>query len=144
MNVHEIMTENPAFVQPTTTLYDTLNKMEAVGCHHMPVLSNSGHLVGIVSASDCLMSLGETYTKQEGWKHNPQAKLQVVRDAMTTAPIIIEPNAPAINAARLMLENYIGCLPVMRGETLVGIITKSDILMAFIVAERRAKPFSNE
>jgi len=55
-----------------------------------------------------------------------------VSHSMTPAPIIVEPDAPAHEAARLMLEHVIGCLPVMRGETLVGIITRSDLLMAFM------------
>jgi predicted transcriptional regulator len=51
---------------------------------------------------------------------------------MTPAPIIIEPHAPVVQAARLMLVNHISSLPVMRSETLVGIVTKSDILVAFM------------
>jgi len=51
---------------------------------------------------------------------------------MTPAPIVVEPNAAASEAARLMLTHRIGCLPVMRVETLVGVITRSDILVAFM------------
>jgi hypothetical protein len=36
-----------------------------------------------------------------------------------------------------MLEHYVGCLPVMRGETLVGIVTRSDLLMAFMALSKR-------
>ena len=62
---------------------------------------------------------------------------------MTPAPIIVEPNTPAAEAARLMLVNHIGCLPVMRSETLVGIITKSDILMAFMNIYNRIQHYSD-
>jgi predicted transcriptional regulator len=51
---------------------------------------------------------------------------------MTPAPTVVEPGTSADEAARLMLMHEIGCLPVMRSETLVGIITRSDILLAFI------------
>jgi CBS domain-containing protein len=51
---------------------------------------------------------------------------------MSPAPIVVEPSAPAEEAVRLMLMNRIGSLPVMRSETLIGIVTKSDILLAFM------------
>jgi CBS domain-containing protein len=51
---------------------------------------------------------------------------------MSPAPIIIEPDSSVEEAARLMLTHHIGCLPVMRGETLVGIITTSDLVIALI------------
>ena len=63
---------------------------------------------------------------------------------MSPAPIMIEPDATATEAARLMLTHRIGCLPVMRGETLVGIITRSDILIAFMTLQRRFENLPNE
>ena len=51
---------------------------------------------------------------------------------MTPAPIVIAPDARADEAARMMLKNQISCLPVMRDETLVGIVTRSDFLLAFM------------
>jgi acetoin utilization protein AcuB len=51
---------------------------------------------------------------------------------MTPAPIVVEPDASVVKAAQLFLNHRISCLPVMRDETLVGIITTSDILVAFV------------
>jgi acetoin utilization protein AcuB len=59
---------------------------------------------------------------------------------MTPAPIIVEPDTSAAEAARLMLVNQISCLPVMRGETLIGILTSSDIFMAFIRCQTHELP----
>ena len=57
---------------------------------------------------------------------------------MTPAPIVVPPEAPAEEAARRMLQNRISCLPVMRDETLVGIVTRTDIVAAFMnLASRR-------
>jgi CBS domain-containing protein len=58
---------------------------------------------------------------------------------MTPAPIVVEPEMDADEAARLMLTNHIGCLPVMRSETLVGIVTTSDMLVAFMNLYKRLR-----
>jgi len=128
MNVAEIMTEKPITATRETTLSDAMFKMRQIGCHHLPVLGHENHLVGIISERDCMHALSSEAAKRDPYI----AETIFVREVMTGAPIIIEPAAPAEEAARLMLENYIGALPVVLGETLVGIVTKSDILMAFM------------
>jgi CBS-domain-containing membrane protein len=65
----------------------------------------------------------------------------IVRDVMTTAPITISDLSSTYEAARLMLLHHIGCLPVMRDETLVGIITRNDLLMAYVQLGRQSQRF---
>jgi predicted transcriptional regulator len=67
-----------------------------------------------------------------------------VRSVMTPAPIVIEPDAPVHEAARLMLAAYIRCLPVMRSETLIGIVTTSDLLIAFMNLDKGNEGFTHE
>ncbi len=140
LSVSDIMTHNPATIHLDKTLKDALILMESIGCHHLPVLSADGHLVGVLTDRDCRIALNMPATRRERWETEDNAARLRVRAMMTPAPIVVEPNTSADEAARLMLVNHIGCLPVMRGETLVGIITKSDILMAFMNAQRRAQP----
>ncbi len=140
MNVSDIMTEKPVTIQQDRTLADALEKMEHVGCHHLPVLSDDGHLTGILTDHDCHAALNLPYTMRDHWRDEERVYEILVRNTMTPAPITAEPSTPATEAARLMLANRIGCLPVMRSETLVGIVTSSDILMAFIREHERCKP----
>lgn len=137
MNVSDVMTEKPVTVRPSNTLRDALEVMERVGCHHLPVVSADGHVVGILSDRDCRTALNSPHTLRERWQDERLADHLLVRSIMTPAPIVVEPDNSADEAVRLMLVNHISCLPVMRGETLVGIITTSDILMAFIAMHRR-------
>ncbi len=137
MNVSDIMTEKPVTIRPSNSLREALEAMDRVGCHHLPVVSADGHVVGILSDRDCRTALNSPHTMRERWQDEGLADHLEVRAIMTPAPIIIEPNASADEAARLMLANHISCLPVMRGETLIGIITTSDILMAFIAMHKR-------
>jgi predicted transcriptional regulator len=56
----------------------------------------------------------------------------MVNSLMTLSPVVIAQDAPAEEAARLMIDRQIDCLPVVRENRLVGIITSTDILRAFI------------
>jgi acetoin utilization protein AcuB len=132
MNVYDIMTPKPAVIRLQNTLHDALEMMERVTCHHLPVLSSENHLIGIISDRDCRTALNSPYIMREDWQDDELANRLQVRSIMTPAPIVVPPDALAEEAARLMLDNHVSCLPVMRDETLVGIVTTSDILKAFI------------
>jgi CBS domain-containing protein len=147
MNIAEIMTRQPAVVYTHDSLYTALQTMARAACHHLPVLSKQDHLVGVLTTQDCRRVLlaahgipaGPQPSTPDGDGHAAllQADPEIVRaipvyTAMTAAPIIVEPDAPVIEATRLMLDHHVHCLPVMRGETLVGIVTTSDLLIALM------------
>jgi acetoin utilization protein AcuB len=132
MNVADIMTQKPVTIDQNDTLRKALELMEQVGCHHLPVLGFDGHLVGIISDRDCRTALNSPYILREKWQDDDLVNKLLVRAMMTPAPIVVEPNMNAAEAARLMIKNHISSLPVMRSETLVGIVTTSDILIAFM------------
>lgn len=132
MNVVDIMTANPTTISPKATLRDALSLMHEHHIMHLPVLSKQKHLVGVISDRDCRQALNSPYILHDRWQDEELLDKLDVRSFMTPAPIIVEPDAPATEATRLMLTHIIGCLPVMRSETLVGIVTRSDILVAFM------------
>ena len=94
---------------------------------HFPVVDD-GVVVGVVSQRDLYKaSLGSAL--QYGEKAR-QAFLQgiAVKEVMSTPPITITPHIPIQEAARLMMERKIGCLPVLDGPRLVGIVSETDML----------------
>ena len=137
MNVSDIMTQKPTTARLDTTLREALELMEQIGSHHLPVLGTNSHLIGILSDRDCRTALNSPHILRERWQDEDLATHLPVRAMMTAAPIVIAPEADAEEAARLMLTNQISCLPVMRDETLVGIVTRSDILLAFMHLSQR-------
>ncbi len=143
MYVLDIMTQAPVTVHHNATLGDALETMERVGCRHLPVLSTEAHLIGIVSDRDCRLALNSPNIMRERWQDEHLIDHTSVVSIMSPAPIIVEGDMPAHEAARLMLEHGISALPVMRGETLIGIITTSDVLMAFVTAEKRQERIQN-
>ena len=99
---------------------------------HFPVLDD-GKVVGVVSQRDLYRaSLGSVMKYGEKAQ---RAFLEgiAVKEVMSDPPITIAPHASVQEAARLMMEKKIGCLPVLEGSKLVGIVTESDMLK--LVAE---------
>lgn len=131
MNVSEMMTAKPVSIHQDRPLRVALEVLDEHSFHHLPVMNSTSQLVGILTKRDIRAALKSPYILRETWQNEDAIIRLPVRTIMTPAPIVIEPEADADEAARLMLINHISCLPVIRSETLVGIITTSDILTAF-------------
>lgn len=136
MNAIDIMTNNPITIQSHKSLRSALQVMDDKQIKHLPVMSKQGHVLGILSDRDCRYALNSPYIVRERWQDEALTINLKVRNVMTSAPIVVEPNTSSEEIARLMLNHRIGCLPVMRAETLVGIVTRSDILIAFMNIHR--------
>ena len=141
MQIADIMTRNPMTIRSDQTLREALKIMEQNEFHHLPVLSEARHLVGIITDRDCRLALRLPDVVHEYWKDNATVDDLTVGDVMTVAPIVVEPDTLIVQAAQTLLMNYVSCLPVMLGETLVGIVTISDILIAFV--KMYQSPLSN-
>jgi len=101
------------------------------GVRHMPVVSG-GSLVGVLSERD-LLRASISNLERAGVGHR-RAFLNAVEisDVMSSPPVVIDQKASISDAARVMAEHKIGCLPAVdeRG-LLVGIVTETDLLLYF-------------
>jgi acetoin utilization protein AcuB len=132
MLVQDFMTKKPVTIPPDMSVSDALQLMREKKVHRLPVLNARGTLVGIVAEGDLLYASPSPATSLNVWEiHTLLAKLKVDK-VMTRKVITIQEEIPIEEAARIMVENKIGGLPVMRGKTLAGIITESDLFKVFI------------
>src|SRR5437016_11580394 len=118
MTVGDRMTKNPTTVSLTDTLVSAQEKMRAGEFRQMPVVDH-GRLIGIITDRDI---------RRHG-RHNIVARVQ---SAMSEGVITATPETSIEEAARILLEHKIGGIPVVENEDLVGIISTTDILQAFV------------
>jgi acetoin utilization protein AcuB len=127
MLVKDRMTPNPVIIRPETTHKQASELLHERNVHHLPVVDKQGRLVGIVVEEDLLAAQPSPATTLSIYEiHGLLSKLKI-KQIMKHPVYTTTPNCPLEEAARLMLEHRIGCLPVMENDKLVGIITDTDI-----------------
>lgn len=124
------MTREVATVQPHDKLQVANDVMRLGRIRHMPVVSDQGELVGIVSQRDlfhaALLKALDGYAAPG--THTAFDDGVVVAETMQRGVITVAPDLPLRDAARLMLERRIGCLVVVEDGHIAGILTESDFV----------------
>ncbi|RMF45620.1 MAG: CBS domain-containing protein [Anaerolineae bacterium] len=131
MLVGERMTHPVITISPDLPIAEALDMMKREHIRRTPVVEN-GKLVGIVSDKDLLNASPSPATSLSVWELNYLLSKVKVRDVMTRDVITVTEDTPIEQAARIMADNKIGGLPVMRGDDVVGIITETDLFKIFL------------
>ncbi len=124
MLVREMMRSPVTTLPPEASLREAGELFQARGFRHLPVL-DGGRLVGVLTDRDLRWATSALCPE-------PLSLDAPVEVAMSRPPITIDPLDPVEDAARIMRKHKIGCLPVMDGPDLVGILTGMDILDTLI------------
>lgn len=127
MLVRDCMTKDVVTLEPNDGLVTAEDVMRLGRIRHMPVVED-GELVGIVSQRDLFHS---ALVKALGFGTHATQKARetlLVKEAMTTTVTTTTADTPLADAARLMLDQKIGCLPVVEDDKLVGILTEADFV----------------
>lgn len=134
--VHDIMQHQIVTVSAGDRLSTVEDIMTLGGVRHMPVVSE-GELVGVVSERDLLRASLSSLMEDLGSDHRRAFLMSVeIVSVMSTPPITVEPDCPIREAARLMAEKKIGCLPVVNPpRRLVGLVTETDLLRFFAASD---------
>ena len=132
MLVKDRMSRHPITVTTDVRIDEALKMMRDNKIRRLPVVDKNGRLVGIVSEMDLLYASPSPATSLSVYEiHYLMARI-TVQDVMTKEVISIEEDTPLEEAARIMVDNKIGGLPVVRNDTLVGIITETDLFKIFL------------
>ena len=140
MRVQELMTTPALSIGPEASLKEVAKIFVANGISGLPVCDAQNRVVGVVSEGDILY---KEYDAQDverrplRWLRRRdtaaiKSKAQTVREAMTSPPITLGPWSSASEAAQLMSEYGVNRLPVVKHDVLVGIVTRTDLVRAFI------------
>lgn len=126
-SVRDIMMKSPVTLQVDESLGVADEVMNGGRIRHVPILDGD-RLAGVLSQGDLFHS---AFAKAMHLSPREQRNLQTsvkIADVMSKHVVSVPPDTSIRAAARLMMEKKLGCLPVVQGETLVGLVTKSDML----------------
>jgi acetoin utilization protein AcuB len=133
MHVSELMTAPPITSGPDMPVVEARQLMIGKRIRHLLVTEGS-KLLGIVTDRDIRLNLPSPATSLSVWEINYLLARMTVASVMTKTVVIVDPRRDVREAAQLMLNHKIGALPVVDGGALLGIITETDLLRAFVKA----------
>jgi CBS domain-containing membrane protein len=126
--VRDVMAKEVTILDSNDKLTIADDVMTLGRIRHMPVLDEDGSIVGILSQRDMFRG---ALARTLGYGEHAQQKLRdtlLVKEVMTNDPVTIGPDELLSEAARVLYERKLGCLLVVEGEKLVGILTESDFV----------------
>jgi CBS domain-containing protein len=141
MKVKEVMTKDVLTIGPEAPLRDVAALLVERGISGLPVCDEQRRVLGVVSEGDILYKEQVQSTSRGGplswlvdassFESAVKAQARTAGDTMTAPAVTIAPERTVAEAARLMLERSVNRLPVVKGEELVGIVTRADLVRAF-------------
>jgi acetoin utilization protein AcuB len=131
MLVGERMSHPIISIAPDMPVHDALNMFKRERIRRAPVVKE-GKLVGIVSDKDLLNASPSPASSLSVWEMNYLLSKITVSEVMSKKVITVAEDTPIEEAARIMADNKIGGLPVMRDNHVVGIITETDLFKIFL------------
>ncbi|MCA9873619.1 MAG: CBS domain-containing protein [Anaerolineales bacterium] len=130
LTVTDLMTVVPDTIPPETTLRDIIGMMKMEGYRHLPVVAD-GKLVGIITDRDVRLVMNSPMVLHERRQDEDLLDQVTAESCMTPNPVTVKPDTPAYRAAEILSMYKFGALPVVAGDSLVGIITVTDFLDYF-------------
>ena len=143
MKVSEVMSRGVVAVRPETPIKEVARLMATYGISGVPVVDELDTIVGVISEADFLIKedgVARTANRLErilgksGHTKVREAKVEATTavELMSSPPLVIGPDASLREAAALMVERRVNRLPVARGGRLLGIVTRADLVRAYI------------
>jgi len=138
MIVQEIMNDKPYTLAPTNTVQEALKLMREKKVRHLPVVDDEQHVLGVITERDIKEVLPSSLQDEP----NSPIFNAKVEDIMVKDPLIGHPLDFVEEVALTFYESKIGCLPIVSGGKLVGIVTTTDLLYTYIELTGATEPGS--
>ena len=139
MLVKDQMTPNPICGHPEMPITEAQALMQENNIRHLPILGEEKNLVGLITLRSLMNAVPADLSQFSPFVVNYVLAKLKARNIMVKDVITISEDTPFEEAARIMADKKIGCLPVMQGDELVGIISDNDLftIMVGLLGARR-------
>jgi acetoin utilization protein AcuB len=131
MNVSDLMITSPITADPQMPVLEARQLMISKRIRHLLVMDGP-KLAGILTDRDIRLNMPSPATSLSIWELNYLIARMTVGSVMTKKLVTVGPRQDAREAALVMLDNKVGALPVVDRGQLVGIVTETDLLRAFV------------
>lgn len=131
MKVRDIMAREVATLKVDDELSLAEDIMQLGRIRHLPVVEGE-RLRGIITERDLYKASLASAIDYDPKAKRSHMKTIAIKDVMTSDLVTIGPNADIREAAKLMLRHKIGCLPVVEGGRMIGLITETDVLRYYV------------
>lgn len=128
MYVHDLMTTALFTLAPENSVKDARALMTDAHIRHIPIIDEHGQLCGLVSHRDLLMASVSLFADVQA-SEQEEIDAGIPLHAIMHQDVLTVPDTTLLrDAAELLLKHKIGCLPIMKEDKLVGILTEADFL----------------
>jgi len=138
MIVEEIMNDEPYTLAPTNTVLEALKLMREKKVRHLPVVDEVRHVLGVITERDIKEALPSSLQDEP----NSPVFNAKVEEVMIKNPLVGHPLDFVEEVALTFYESKVGCLPIVSGGKLVGIVTTTDLLYTYIELTGATEPGS--
>jgi acetoin utilization protein AcuB len=126
------MTRNPVYISPEASVTEAKILMTRQKINKLPVLDADKHVVGIVTKNDLIKASPSAATTLDMYEIGYLLSRLTVEKVMSKNVTTVSEDEVIEEAARIMADSDIGCLPVVKDELMIGIITETDLFREFI------------
>ena len=127
MTVKRMMKSSLITTTPDTSIVEVADILKENHIHRLPVLDKKGKLVGVITEKDILHATPSPVSSLSVYEMPYMLSKLKVHDLMTKDVRVVSPDTTVEEAAKIMVEDDLSCLPVVEGEDLVGIVSKRDM-----------------
>ena len=142
MKVSQLMSRSIVTIGPSASCLEAVSRMHGARVRHLPVVDARGGLIGMVTDRDLRHHLFDPRVFKEVGTTAVDSLLKAVpvSEVMSSPVLSVESDDELVEAARVMLEDKVGSLPVLENGRVVGIVTETDVLRQICRADQSCPP----
>ena len=132
MTAKDLMSDKLYTLKPTDNVHQARQLMLDEHIRHIPIVDDRGEFVGLLTKRDVLAASVSVLADIDAAERDELETNIPISEVMITEVVVAEEDTPLYDAAKFMLEQKSGCLPILRGTKLVGILTEADFVQLAI------------